>query len=195
VSEQPHYRRLVTRERLAAAAVPLVLALGLSACGGSSTTTASTGSDAGSGASSAPPASGNPSATGGPPVSPSSAASPTGDFLEITRSGGIAGVRDIVRVASDGTAKLVTRDGRAKTCRPAADDVRRLRQLDLAAMDALPSGAPVADGFVFSVRTTHGAAAVGDGDKRGRRAEVLDAAATVVATCLAGTPAAGGGVR
>jgi hypothetical protein len=135
-----------------------------------------------------------PPATGGPPSPPPSPGS-GGDggsgsaFLEVTRSGGIAGVRDVVRVAADGTGKMLNRQGGQRTCRPPAAAVERLRKLDLAAIAALPSPtAVVNDGFVFSVRTPAGAAAVGQEDKGGHRADLLSAAAAVISSCVVGLP-------
>ncbi|MDQ1629216.1 MAG: hypothetical protein QOI54_2960 [Actinomycetota bacterium] len=177
--QQPHYCRWMPRRPATTLALPLLLALVLGACGNGSATSTTSGAD-------------------GSDTAPSSTAAPSGDgsggaVLEVTRSGGIAGVRDVVRVAADGTAAVSSRDGRRRSCRPAAADLARLRQMDLSALDALPSSAPVPDGFVFRVRSSGGAAVVGEGESNGRRADLLDAAAAVVAACLAGQPAGGGG--
>jgi len=180
----------MTRRRLAVAAVPLAVGLVLGGCSGDSTTSTSTaGSDTAS--SSAP----QPSATGGPPSPPSSGGASGSAFVEIVRTGGIAGVRDVVRVAADGTAKLLTRDGRTRSCRPSADAVAKLRAMDLQTVAAQASASTtVNDGFTFTVRTPQGSASAGDGNADGRRAELLSAAAAVVSACLAGVPATGGPV-
>jgi hypothetical protein len=185
VSQQPHHSPQGPR-RPATVLVAALLGLALSACGNGSTT--STAGGAAGGGESTTRA---PSATGGPPSPAPSASGGTdsGRFLEVMRSGGIAGVRDLVRVAADGTATVVTRDGSSRSCRPAAADVRRLRQLDpaaFAALAALPRATPVNDGFVFSVRTSQGTAVTGEGDTNDRRADLLDAAAAVVSACLPG---------
>ncbi len=49
--------------------------------------------------------------------------------LVLTRTGGIAGFHDTLRVASDGTATLTRRSGPASTCRVEAAALTRLRAL------------------------------------------------------------------
>ena len=126
-------------------------------------------------------------------TTPSSSESATPDDHEpasatvVVRTGGIAGVRDIVRIAADGTARLTTKtayDARLRS------RLRHLstgwRAIDLAALKAIPStSSQMADGFVYSVNADGASASASEGDDDSRRAELVDAAAAVIGSCLA----------
>lgn len=112
---------------------------------------------------------------------------PTGDpqpsALLVTRTGGIAGVHDEVKVAVDGTAEVTSDNGETRPCTPNTAAVERLRAFDLAAVGSGPPS-QVADGFTYSVRSGSGTATAGDGESEGIRADFVRAAAEVVETCL-----------
>lgn len=104
----------------------------------------------------------------------------------VVRTGGIAGVSDMVRIAGDGSASITTKARKTRGCTPSATALDRLRAVDLkavAATTAKPSH--LADGFNYSVKSGSASAVVSEGDDDSRRAELVDAAAAVVATCLA----------
>ncbi|MGZ4631580.1 MAG: hypothetical protein ACXV2G_02845 [Actinomycetes bacterium] len=151
------------------AAVAAVAALGaLTACGGQSSTTTSTGQSR--------------------QTAPGSTRSPDGAALEVVRTGGFAGVRDTLEVDARGRARVTTRDGRGRDCRPPGAALARLRALDLTAVAAAPTAAPrVADGFTYTVRIGARRASAGEGDQDGRRAALVAAAAAVLTSCLDGT--------
>jgi hypothetical protein len=158
------------------AGLVVVTALALAGCGGPSMTERS----------------GGPSAT----TSPAGTDSPTDHAPEsaivVVRTGGIAGVHDMVRVAADGTARITSKTGTTRDCAPSASALDRLRAIDLTAV-AAASARPgqMADGFNYSVRAAGGSATAGEGDDDGRRAEFVDAAAAVVASCLASQSGSG----
>lgn len=111
------------------------------------------------------------------------AGSPLREPLVVVRSGGLAGVQDTLRVGADGRARLTDRRGATRACRPDPAAVRRLHEVDLAAVPP-PTGPPeVADGFTYSVTVADARATVREGDVDGRRAELVDAAAAVMASC------------
>lgn len=111
------------------------------------------------------------------------AGSPPRGPLVVVRSGGLAGVQDTLRVGADERARLTDRRGATRACRPDPAAVRRLHAVDLAAVPA-PTGPPVvADGFTYSVTVGDARATVREGDVDGRRAELVDAAAAVMASC------------
>jgi hypothetical protein len=148
----------------------LVGALALAGCGGSTATETSGGSST------------TPSPTS--TVTPDEDA-PTSATV-VVRTGGIAGVRDIVRIAADGTARLTTKTGTTRACSPSAASLHRLAAIDLAALQAIPSKpSQMADGFNYSVNAGDARASASEGDDNGRRAEFVDAAAAVIASCLA----------
>jgi hypothetical protein len=149
-----------------AAAFLVIAALSLAGCGGSSTTT-STSTSA-------------PSGTGTPGGHAKTGA------LVVVRTGGIAGVVDMVSIAADGTASVTDKTRKTRACTPSAPALDRLRAIDLSAVGATPSKAPqMADGFNYSVTSGKASATASEGDHDSRRAELVDAAAGVVATCLA----------
>jgi hypothetical protein len=156
-----------TRQQCAAAGFVMIAALSLSGCGGSSTTEASTGSS-------------TPSTTvTGTPRNPAGA-------TVVVRSGGIAGVRDMVRIAADGTARLTSKTGTSRACAPSAASLDRLATIDLTGLKGIPSApSHMADGFNYLVQTTAGTASASEGDANGRRAELVSAAAAVIGSCLA----------
>jgi hypothetical protein len=159
-------RGMQPRRSLATAAL-LAAVLGLSACGGESATSGDAGTS-----SSSPSASGTAS---------------TASALVVVRTGGIAGVRDTVRLAADGTGRITSKSGQQRDCSPPVKDIDRLRAIDLAAVAATPTKAPqLADGFNYSVKSGSTTAQASEGDDDGRRAELVDAAAAVVASCQAG---------
>jgi hypothetical protein len=127
----------------------------------------------------------------GSPTSPSPTGSRTSDdppgtqAMVVVRTGGFAGVRDMMRVAADGTARITVKTGDTNACTPSAASLDRLRAIDLTAINATPTKlSKMADGFNYSVKTSDGSAAASEGDD-GRRAELVDAAAAVIASCLA----------
>jgi hypothetical protein len=155
----------------AVAAFVMVAAMGLSACGGSTVVEA-------------------PAKSSTAPPSPTSSATPDEDAPRsatlVVRSGGIAGVRDMVRIAADGTARLTTKTGTTRACSPSAASLDRLAAIDLAALKTIPSKpSQMADGFNYSVNAEGGSASASEGDDDSRRAEFVDAAAAVVGSCLA----------
>lgn len=114
----------------------------------------------------------------------------TGDgSLVIVRSGGITGVRDTVRVATDGRTNLTDKAGASRGCRPGAEAVARLRAVDLGAVPESGSREAIADGFTYRVRSTTARAVVTaqaivtEGEKDAARAELLAAAAAILASC------------
>ena len=113
---------------------------------------------------------------------PSDAAQPSA--MVITRTGGFAGVNDVVEIAADGSAQVTSKTGQAGICTPSPAAVERLRAIDLAAVGTAPPKSPIADGFAYSVTSAGGAATAGDGDNTGLRAEFVLAAAEVVTSCL-----------
>jgi hypothetical protein len=159
-----------TFRQCAVAALVMVAAMALAGCGGSTVV-------AGPAKSSTTP-------------SPTSSATPDEDAptsaTVVVRSGGIAGVRDIVRIAADGTAHLTTKTGTTRACTPSAASLDRLAAIDLGALKAIPSKpSQMADGFIYSVQAGDASASAGEGDDNGRRAEFVDAAAAVIGSCLA----------
>jgi hypothetical protein len=157
-----------TRQR-AVGGLIMIAVLTLAGCGGSTV-------GAGSAGSSKPPSpagSDTPSDHTGTPA------------MVVVRTGGFAGVRDLMRVAADGTARITVKTGDTRDCTPSTASLDRLRAIDLAALNATPTKmSQMADGFNYSVKTGDGSAAAGEGDD-GRRAEFVDAAAAVIASCLA----------
>ncbi len=117
------------------------------------------------------------------PARSSTPASPTG-VLVVTRTGGIAGVNDVLEIAADGSAQMTSKTGETRDCVPSPTALQQLRGIDLAAVGSAPSKPQIADGFTYEVRTAGGSASAGDGDE-GLRAELVAAAAAVFASCLA----------
>ena len=120
------------------------------------------------------------------PASGSPAASETvpPSAMVVTRTGGFAGVNDVVEIAADGTATVASKTGVTSRCTPSPAAVERLRAIDLAAVGTAPPKTPIADGFVYSVTSAGEAATAGEGDNTGLRAEFVLAAAEVVTSCL-----------
>jgi hypothetical protein len=105
--------------------------------------------------------------------------------MVVVRTGGFAGVRDLMRVAADGTARITVKTGDTRTCTPSTTSLARLRAIDLAALKASQTKmSRLADGFNYSVKTGNGSAAASEGAD-GPRAEFVAAAAAVIASCLA----------
>ena len=105
--------------------------------------------------------------------------------MVVARTGGFAGVRDLLRVAADGTARITVKTGQTRACTPSTASLARLRAIDLTALNATPTKmSQMADGFNYSVKTSDASAAGSEGDD-GRRAEFVHAAAAVIASCLA----------
>ena len=104
--------------------------------------------------------------------------------MVVTRTGGFAGVNDVVEIAADGTAQVTSKTGDTRTCTPSAAAVDRLRAIDLAAVGSATTKPPIADGFVYTVQSGSAAATAGEGDNEGIRAEFVLAAAAVVGSCL-----------
>lgn len=110
--------------------------------------------------------------------------------ITITRTGGIAGVHDVLEITPDGTARLTRRNGESILCTPIPALLDRLRSIDLRAVGTGPPKVPVADGFTYTVVSAAGTASAGDGDS-GIRAELVSAAAAVLASCQAPTSGTG----
>lgn len=113
--------------------------------------------------------------------------------LVVTRSGGIAGFHDTLRIATDGSATVTRPEGSSMPCRVDASSLARLRAIRLAAVDPVsPSssagGHVVADGLTWSVRSTAGRATVSEGQSGGLRRELIAAAAAVFASCRVARP-------
>ena len=98
----------------------------------------------------------------------------------VTRSGGFAGVHDVVEIAADGTAQVTSKTGETRRSTPSPAAVSRLRAIDLAAVGSTPPKSPIAHGFVYAVTAGADAATAGEGDNTGLRAEFVLAAAAVV---------------
>jgi hypothetical protein len=153
-----------------AAVLVVVAAMTIAACGGS------TVAEAPAKSSTAPP--------------PTSSATPDEDAPRsatvVVRSGGLAGVRDIVRIAADGAARITTNTGTTRACAPSAASLDRLAAIDLLALKANPTKlSHMADGFIYSVQSGDASASASEGDDNSRRAELVDAAAAVIGSCLA----------
>lgn len=149
--------------------VLLVLAAALAGCGGSTLTEGSA----------------LPSGAASPAATTARSDAPEDGALVVTRTGGLAGVHDEVRIASDGTAEVTSRTGVTSTCTPEPAAVDRLRGIDLAAVGSAASKPPIADGFSYTVTSAGVTASAGDGDDEGIRAELVAAAGAVVTSCLA----------
>jgi hypothetical protein len=159
-------RGMPTTRSGTAGAFVVIAALALAGCGGS-TTTASTSTAAPS--SSEAPSDGAPAGA-----------------LVVVRTGGIAGVVDMVSIAADGTANVTNKTRKSRPCKPSAESLDRLQAIDLSAVRGAPStSSQLADGFNYSVTSGGTSATASEGDDDSRRAELVDAAADVVATCLA----------
>lgn len=105
--------------------------------------------------------------------------------LVITRTGGIAGVHDTLQIAADGTAQITRKTGETRNCTLSQVDLDRLRMIDLAAVGTAPPKSPIADGFNYSVSSATGSGSASDGEQQGLRAELVAAAAVVLASCIA----------
>ncbi len=104
--------------------------------------------------------------------------------MRLTRTGGIAGVNDVLEIDDDGSARLTRSTGQVITCSPMPETVARLRATDLKAVGTARSKAPMADGFSYTLVTALGTATAGDGEQ-GIRAEFVSTAAEVMASCQA----------
>jgi len=118
------------------------------------------------------------------PTTPTGTDAPVGAMV-VVRTGGIAGVMDLVRIAADGSATLRSKTSKGRGCTPSSQALGRLRSIDLAAVPAAASPPKMADGFNYSVTVGGTRAVASEGDDDSRRAELVDAAAAVIATCLA----------
>jgi hypothetical protein len=169
MSNDRYRRGMAITRHCAVAGVIIAAILTLAGCGGST-------AGAGSAGSSTTP---SPSA-GHPSDDPAGAKA-----MVVVRTGGFAGVRDLMRVAADGTARITVKTGDTRACTPSTASLDRLRAIDLGGLNASPTKqSQMADGFNYSVKTGDGSAAASEGDD-GRRAEFVDAAAAVIASCLA----------
>lgn len=110
--------------------------------------------------------------------------SATATVVVVTRTGGLAGVNDTLRLEGSGSVTITARDGSRKRCQVDRAVARRLRAVDLGSLGPPPGGGRrVADGYVYRVRAGGQEAVVSDGETSGRRAELVDAAAAVFAAC------------
>jgi hypothetical protein len=126
------------------------------------------------------------SAASSPDGPPGGSAAPE-STITVTRSGGIAGLNDVVEIAADGSAQLTRRDGAVAACTPSPEAIARLRAIDLGAMGSLPPKRPIPDAFSYTVAAAGGAVSVQEGDVGAGRAELLAAASEIVSSCLAST--------
>ncbi len=124
-----------------------------------------------------------PPGTTGPPDGSSTPSDAPASAITITRSGGIAGVHDVVEIAADGTAQVTQKTGVTGACTPTPEAVDRLRAIDFASIGTAPPKTPIADGFGYEIVAGSATASVGDGDT-GAHGELLAAAAEVVSSCL-----------
>jgi hypothetical protein len=124
------------------------------------------------------------SASTGDSSAGASASVPAG-AVELTRSGGLAGVHDTLLVRPDGTATVTGRDGRSRPCQVDESALVALRAVDPGSLGsaAESSGPRIADGFTYALRTQTGSVTVTEGQTGGRRPELLEAAAAVFAGC------------
>jgi hypothetical protein len=169
MSNDRYGRGMVITRHCTVAGVIIAAVLTLAGCGGSTAGAGSAGSST------------KPSPTGSHPSD-----DPAGtEAMVVVRTGGFAGVRDLMRVAADGTARITVKTGDTRDCTPSASSLDRLRAIDLAALKAPPTKlSQMADGFNYSVTTGNGSAAGSEGDD-GSRGEFVGAAAAVIASCLA----------
>lgn len=135
----------------------------LSGCGAASSSASgpASGSPSGSAAGTPGPA-GSPSGPATPAVSPTSGSgsAPAGTpaeagWLAYSRTGGFAGVDDLVVVTADGAVTASTKGRGARSFRLSADELARLRRLaDSVDPAALPRAAPTRPGTAdaFAVR-------------------------------------------
>jgi hypothetical protein len=140
---------------------------------------------AGCGGSTVAVGSGGQSSTATPTASGKSSDSAPTRAMVVVRTGGIAGVLDMVRIAADGTASITSKTGKSRACTPSGKALDRLRAIDLSALATTSPRPGMADGFNYSVKSGSASATAGEGDDDSRRAELVDAAAAVVASCLA----------
>jgi hypothetical protein len=161
-------RGMVSTRHCTVAGVIIAAVLMLAGCGGSTAGAGSAGSST------------KPSPTGS-----HSSDDPAGtQAMVVVRTGGFAGVRDLMRIAADGTARITVRTGDTRDCTPSTASLDRLRAIDLVALKATPTKlSRMADGFSYSVQTGDGRAAATEGDEG--RADFVGAAAAVIASCLA----------
>ena len=118
-----------------------------------------------------------PAGTVAPDSSPTTTDAPA-SAITITRSGGIAGVNDVVEIAADGSTQVTRKTGIVSACTPTAEAIARLRAIDIAAIGTAMPKNPIVDGFTYEIVTAAGSASVGDDG--GPRGELLSAAAEVV---------------
>ncbi|MFE7384833.1 hypothetical protein ACFU9F_31240 [Streptomyces zhihengii] len=108
----------------------------------------------------------SPGATASSTAPPASAPAPAATLVELSVTGGFAGVRDVVVVREDGTYLSHRKQGKVTSGRMEAAELDRLRDaLDAARFTALPAevtSAPIADGFTY--RITHRGHAVTTSD-------------------------------
>jgi hypothetical protein len=107
--------------------------------------------------------------------------------MTVARSGGIAGVNDVVEIAPDGSARVTRRNGEVAACTPSADAVARLRAIDLRAIGSGPPKHTIADAFSYTVTTAGSTVSVEEGNLGAGPIDLLSAAAEIVSSCLANT--------
>jgi hypothetical protein len=146
-------------------AVLVVAAISVASCGGSNVSQ-------------------SPTPTGASTASDGSDSSTAPAAIVITRTGGIAGVRDVVEISADGSAQVTQKNGVTVPCTPNAGAIDRVRAIDLPPIGTAPPKAPIADGFTYEMVTPAGSASVSDGAE-GPHRELLQAAAEVVSSCIA----------
>ncbi|HET9851186.1 MAG TPA: hypothetical protein VFP56_01615 [Candidatus Limnocylindrales bacterium] len=133
----------------------------------------------------------DPSAATSSPEGPPAATEAPDSPMTVTRSGGIAGLHDVVEIAADGSARVTRRDGAVSACTPSPEAVARLRAIDLRAIGTPAPKPPIADAFSYTITTAGTTVMVEEGDVGAGRTELLAAASEVVSSCLASTSGSG----
>jgi hypothetical protein len=169
MSHSRYRRGMPTARSGTLAGLLLVAAVTIAGCGGSTVAVGSGGH----------------SSTATPTASGTSSDNAPTTAMVVVRTGGIAGVLDMVRIAADGTASITSKTAKSRACTPSGKDLDRLRAIDLSGLATTSPPPGMADGFNYSVKSGSTSATASEGDDDSRRAELVDAAAAVVASCLA----------
>ncbi|WP_405806142.1 hypothetical protein OG729_13040 [Streptomyces sp. NBC_00210] len=146
------------RVRRRTTTVGMVLALGLAAgCGASASGDGGDdgGSAPGTSSASSPSPSGAPSTSGAPSPTASTSPVPARTLVEMTVTGGFAGVNDRLVVQDDGTYKTYKKTGPGRSGRMTPAGLaalrRALEKADFAHLPREATKSPVADGFTYRI--------------------------------------------